>query len=110
MISESAYISTREAAQLLGISLRTAQLWVESNVRSWHKRPKGVMVALYLSSVKQIIEERERRSIDPTLANSSKLKVAIVEDDQDLLRVNAPDDQAYRCQLKFYRPPMGLRV
>ena len=30
MNQEAAYISTREAADLLGISLRTAQLWVEN--------------------------------------------------------------------------------
>ncbi|MFM7066754.1 MAG: excisionase family DNA-binding protein, partial [Gammaproteobacteria bacterium] len=32
----STYLSTREAADLLGVSLRTVQLWVESGtLRAW---------------------------------------------------------------------------
>lgn len=86
MVSDSAYISTREAAQLLGISLRTAQLWVESGaLLAW--KTEGGHRRILLSSVEQIIEERKRQSIDPSLASSPKLKVAIVEDDQDLLQL-----------------------
>gem|GEM_PF-6334869 len=36
--SQSAYCTTREAAQLLGISLRTAQLWVENGqLDAWNR-------------------------------------------------------------------------
>ena len=88
MVSEAAYISTREAAQLLNISLRSAQLWVESGaLLAW--KTSGGHRRILLSSVEKILEERKRLSIDPTLANSPKLKVAIVEDDLDLLQLMA---------------------
>ncbi len=88
MVSEAAYISTREAAQMLGISLRTAQLWVESGaLLAW--KTSGGHRRILLSSVEKIIEERKRLSLDPTIANSPKLKVAIVEDDLDLLQLMA---------------------
>ena len=84
MVSDAAYISTREAAQLLGISLRTAQLWVESGaLLAW--KTSGGHRRILLSSVNKILEERKRLSLDPALANTPKLKVAIVEDDLDLI-------------------------
>jgi excisionase family DNA binding protein len=86
MVSDAAYISTREAAQLLGISLRTAQLWVESGaLLAW--KTSGGHRRILLSSVNKILEERKRLSLDPALANTPKLKVAIVEDDLDLLQL-----------------------
>jgi excisionase family DNA binding protein len=88
MVSDAAYISTREAAQLLGISLRTAQLWVESGaLLAW--KTSGGHRRILLSSVNKILEERKRLSLDPALANTPKLKVAIVEDDLDLLQLMA---------------------
>ena len=86
MVSEAAYISTREAAQLLNISLRTAQLWVESGaLLAW--KTNGGHRRILLSSVNAVLEERKRLSIDPKSAQSTHLKIAIVEDDLDLIQL-----------------------
>ena len=81
MEQDSAYVSSREAADLLGISLRTAQLWVENGVLLAWKTPGGHRRIL-LSSVQQVLAERAkvRRPGSPT----ARLRVVIVEDDPDL--------------------------
>ena len=56
------FCSTREAASLLGVSLRTAQLWVESGVlRAW--KTAGGHRRILKSSIDAILRERseERR-------------------------------------------------
>lgn len=81
MEEDSAYVSSREAADLLGISLRTAQLWVENGVLLAWKTPGGHRRIL-LSSVQQVLAERAkvRRPGSP----NARLRVVIVEDDPDL--------------------------
>ena len=84
MNQEAAYISTREAAELLGISLRTAQLWVENGaLLAW--KTSGGHRRILLHSVQKILDERERSAIDSVRAPDARLKVAIVEDDPDVV-------------------------
>ena len=84
MNQESAYISTREAAELLGISLRSAQLWVENGaLLAW--KTSGGHRRILLHSVQKILDERERSAIDLVRAPDARLKVAIVEDDPDVV-------------------------
>jgi excisionase family DNA binding protein len=88
MNSEDAYVSTREAADLLGISLRTAQLWVESGVLlAW--KTSGGHRRILRKSVDALLAERARQSgLSPSPATSKGVfKVVLVEDDQDLLRL-----------------------
>ncbi|MBT8526077.1 response regulator [Polynucleobacter paneuropaeus] len=88
MSSKDAYVSTREAADLLGISLRTAQLWVESGVLlAW--KTSGGHRRILRQSVDALLAERARQSgtsVKKSAANDA-LKVVVVEDDQDLLRL-----------------------
>ena len=88
MTSEDAYVSTREAAEILGISLRTAQLWVESGVLlAW--KTSGGHRRILRRSIDALLAERSKISNPnieaPTLSQS--LKLVIVEDDQDLCRL-----------------------
>ena len=84
MNQEAAYISTREAAELLGISLRSAQLWVENGaLLAW--KTSGGHRRILLHSVQKILDERERSAIDSVRAPDARLKVAIVEDDPDVV-------------------------
>jgi len=84
MNQEAAYISTREAAELLGISLRTAQVWVENGaLLAW--KTSGGHRRILLHSVQKILDERERSAIDLVRAPDARLKVAIVEDDPDVV-------------------------
>ena len=89
MNAEDAYVSTREAADLLGISLRTAQLWVESGVLlAW--KTSGGHRRILRKSVDALLAERVRQSggsISSTASSKAGLKVVVVEDDQDLLRL-----------------------
>ena len=85
-------LSTREAAERLGVALRTVQLWVESGVLpAWktaggHRRISRV-------AVERLIEERrhalagnvERASAGP--AGSDRLRVMLVEDEPEQRRL-----------------------
>jgi excisionase family DNA binding protein len=84
MNQEAAYISTREAAELLGISLRTAQLWVENGaLLAW--KTTGGHRRILLHSVQKILDERERANALSLKAPPLALKIGIVEDDPDLV-------------------------
>jgi len=86
MTSEVAYITTKEAAELLGISLRSAQLWVENGaLLAW--KTSGGHRRILLISVQKIIEERNKLSFNPAQNLQNNLKIAIVEDDLDLLEL-----------------------
>lgn len=84
-INGNEYCSTREAARLLKVSLRTCQLWVESGVlRAW--KTAGGHRRILLQSVMRILEERKRALREPVL-NNRKMRVVLVEDDLDLLKL-----------------------
>jgi excisionase family DNA binding protein len=88
MNSEDAYVSTREAADLLGISLRTAQLWVESGVLlAW--KTSGGHRRILRKSVDALLAERSRQSglSANQVTRKGVFKLVLVEDDQDLLRL-----------------------
>ena len=88
MSSEDAYVSTTEAADLLGISLRTAQLWVESGVLlAW--KTSGGHRRILRQSVDALLAERARQfgAVTKKSTATDALKVVVVEDDQDLLRL-----------------------
>jgi excisionase family DNA binding protein len=84
MSHDAAYISTREAAELLGISLRTAHLWVENGaLLAW--KTTGGHRRILLHSVQKIIDERNNASAEPIFESPQALKIAIVEDDPDVV-------------------------
>lgn len=86
MAGEGAYISTREAADLLGVSLRTAQLWVEQGVLlAW--KTAGGHRRILLDSVEKVLDERKKISLPKNLNVLPKNRLALVEDDPDLLRL-----------------------
>jgi excisionase family DNA binding protein len=76
--------STREAAQLLGISLRTAQLWVESGaLRAW--KTEGGHRRILRSSVEELLEQR-RRAVS-TEKSPGGFRIVVVEDEPDLAKL-----------------------
>jgi excisionase family DNA binding protein len=78
------FCTTREAAELLGISVRTTQLWVESGLLSAWKTVGGHR-RVSRDSVEQILhkEKTPTRLTMPEI----KLNILIVEDNQVLLRL-----------------------
>lgn len=85
MVNESAYLSTKEASDLLGISLKTAQLWVENGILSAWKTPGGHRRILKHSvdcALKERLEHHPSHK-------KTVLRVLIIEDDPDILNLLA---------------------
>ncbi len=90
------YCTTREAAQLLGVSLRTAQLWVERGRLEAYKTAGGH-------------RRISRRSVDDLLLTLRpaevvrSLSVLVVEDDASLQRL-------YRMRMERWPFPVKVAV
>ncbi|RMF15606.1 MAG: response regulator [Gammaproteobacteria bacterium] len=87
-------ITTRQAAEMLGVALRTVQLWVEAGALQAWKTPGGHR-RIALSSVEKMLAERAEatgealpgsRTQSPERDNQPT--VLVVEDDQDLLALH----------------------
>lgn len=101
---ESDLCTTREAAQRLGVSLRTVQLWVEGGVlRAW--KTAGGHRRILVTSVDEILKQRRTALGDaPTpapAATAPPFTLAVVEDDPDLLKL-------YRLQVASWKLPLRL--
>ena len=87
---EKTFCTTREAATLLGVSIGTVQLWVESNLLQAWKTAGGHRRVLR-ESVESLLH---KKSTTPALPQSPgapagphRLTVLVVEDDPSLLRL-----------------------
>ena len=87
----SAFLTTREAAQALGVSLRTAQLWVENGqLEAWkteggHRRiTRGSVQRLLKGGLPTQPPESQEALAAPY---PERIKVLIVEDDSILLKL-----------------------
>lgn len=102
---EKSFCTTREAAQLLGVSVGTVQLWVESGLlRAW--KTAGGHRRVMRDSLDQLLRKEPVSPATPapavTLPNQPRtLKIMVVEDDADLLRL---------YQAKLARWPMANKV
>jgi excisionase family DNA binding protein len=102
---EKSFCTTREAAMLLGVSVGTVQLWVESGLlRAW--KTAGGHRRVMRDSVEQLLRKEPvapvTRTVGATPPNQPRpLKVTVVEDDADLLRL---------YQAKLARWPMPTKV
>lgn len=91
-------LSTREAAERLGVALRTVQLWVESGVLPAWKTAGGHR-RISRAAVERLIGERSAAlagdagtaraagAAEAADADLGRLKVMVVEDEPDLLRL-----------------------
>lgn len=97
--AQEIYCTTREAAQMLGVSLRTVQLWVESGVlKAW--KTDGGHRRLPLSAVNELIEQRMSK---PQVAGpvSSGFNILVLEDDEDMVKL-------YEMTLAEWKMPIQL--
>lgn len=84
----SAYCTTREAAKLLGVSVRTAQQWSESGLlEAW--KTEGGHRRISRVSVQQLLAGETKREPGETApaGDAERLKVLVVEDDSFLLKL-----------------------
>jgi excisionase family DNA binding protein len=90
------YWTTRAAARLLGISMRSVQLWVDKGrLLAW--KTAGGHRRISRDSVLGVLQQREERANVPGYA----LPVLIVEDDAALLKL-------YRLQISRWPFPVTL--
>lgn len=91
-------VSTREAAERLGVALRTVQLWVESGVLPAWKTAGGHR-RIARSALDKLIAERQSAiaagggpvaaPAAPAPESAQRLRLLLVEDEPDLLRLLA---------------------
>lgn len=85
-------LSTREAAERLGVALRTVQLWVEGGVLPAWKTAGGHR-RISRAAVERLIEERRAALVGDGSADRARsaagerLRVMVVEDEPELLRL-----------------------
>lgn len=87
---EKSFCTTREAAQLLGVSVGTVQLWVERGVLEAWKTTGGHRRVLRDSVDKLLRRAPAPTAPDPGAPSPSgqrRLQVMVVEDDESLLRL-----------------------
>lgn len=90
--------STREAANHLGVSLRTIQLWVEGGVlRAW--KTAGGHRRIPRAAIDELLSERQA-ALRGTPA-PGQFKLLVVEDEADLLKL-------YRLQIAGWDLPVNL--
>lgn len=100
------YCTTREAADRLGVSLRTAQLWVDSGILAAWKTDGGHR-RISLDSVESLLREKtsdiltNRQAIATASYAADRLKLLVVEDDNVLLKL-------YRARIAAWNLPIDL--
>jgi len=79
------FISSREAAKLLGVAVSTIQTWTNNGLlRAW--TTAGGHRRIVRSSVDDILNQQQSASIEP--ASDNQLSVVIVEDEHQQLLLN----------------------
>ncbi len=82
------YCTTREAAELLGVSLRTVQLWAESGLlEAW--KTEGGHRRISRNSVQRLLhgDNYPLPRLAPPEQRFERLKILVVEDDSVLLKL-----------------------
>ncbi len=88
-------LSTQQAADLLGVSLRTVQLWVEKGALDAWKTPGGHR-RVTQSSVERLLLKNQTQPVD------NSVRILLAEDDE-LLK------QLYSLQIESWDLPMSLQ-
>jgi excisionase family DNA binding protein len=104
------YCTTRDAAKILGVSVRTAQVWVEKGLlKAW--KTEGGHRRLDRESVMHIrdlrLQGEDLRALPlpieraPVPVHEERLKVLVVEDNYALLRI-------YRLRIESWKLPIDV--
>lgn len=101
------YLTTREAATLLGISVPTAQQWVERGLlKSW--KTAGGHRRIAQASVQEIVAQQLKRKAD--LESPYQMPILVVEDDVHLIRLYKHHMAAWPFGVTVYVAPNGYEA
>lgn len=98
-------LSTREAAEKLGVALRTVQLWVEGGVLpAWktaggHRRISRLAVDRLISERTAALAGFSLPPVAPAPVSDARLQLMVVEDEPELLRLFTMVIQAWDLPL-----------
>ena len=96
------YCTTRDAAGVLGVSLRTIQVWVESGALQAWKTPGGHRRITVRSLEKMAEERRSALGADPeAVGDAGVYQVLVVDDDPNMLRL-------YELEIAGWDMPVSL--
>lgn len=107
MSTTANYFTTREAAVLLGVSVRTTQQWVEKGILDGWKTAGGHR-RISIKSVKDAQAKLPRTFAEKT--PSAALRVLVVEDSQVLLKLYRAVLKKWPFQLEIYTVPNGYEA
>ncbi|MBB1633551.1 response regulator [Cupriavidus sp. UME77] len=98
------FYSTRTAAEMLGVSLRTVQLWVENGrLPAW--KTDGGHRRIPADSVDRMVADQRSQTAAPATAAAAPagraFRVLLVEDDEHLLQI-------YRMALEALNPSVEI--
>lgn len=106
VISTSDVVTTREAAQMLGVALRTVQLWVEAGVlRAW--KTAGGHRRIMRNSVEELLRQRVVAIGEAPSGEAGeergehRFRILVVEDEPALLRL-------FKLQFDGWKLPVEL--
>lgn len=100
-MTDNEFLSTRQAAQRLGVSLGTVQNMVENGVLDAWKTAGGHR-RIPAASVDALLAKR-RKQISRTVDNGGRLDILIAEDDPTLQKL-------YRMTFDNWQLPVDLRI
>ena len=106
---QSAFITTREAAQLLGVSLRTAQLWVENGqLEAW--KTDGGHRRISRASVRRLLdgEAPSKGSDAKGPLHPERVRVLVVEDDSILIKLYKTVMASWKLPLEVITAGNGI--
>lgn len=104
-LMEDNFCTTREAAKLLGISVRTAQQWLERGyLKGW--KTDGGHRRITRTSLMRVLQNR--RSEDSHRRRGYSLPVLIVEDDATLLKLYRAQMSRWPFEVTIYTAPNGF--
>ena len=102
MADKQEFYGTQEAARILGVSVRTVQLWVEKGIlKAW--KTAGGHRRISKESMDQLLRSRQGKSDISRGSTAEQLTILIIEDD--------PTVQTYYTALiNILRPNASIRI
>ncbi|MCD2519067.1 response regulator [Massilia sp. G4R7] len=112
-IDPSAFCSTRQAADLIGVSHRTIQLWVENGtLQAW--KTAGGHRRIVMASIQRVLDQRRAAVAPPpaaaTAAPAGRRRVLIVDDEATLLRLYELEMASWDLDLDVVKAANGFEA